>query len=333
MFPILIKATFIHGLQDIVSKELKAYTIIDQTDDEFFLELPPDIAPLKKLKSITKVFMIRRDAKLNPIYISKHKSIIGEMITTVMQQDKFASFKILCAGSDSPEVQGIRRYIEDTFKLTESEDADLKIHIHKPNDMWEVGVQLTPRPLSLRAYKVENVQGGLNPTIAYAMNSLANLEHKTSYLNICSGSGTLLIEAASINPKLKLQGFDIDGVHNARAIANIKKAGFIKQIKLKTADLFTNPDFGMFDVIAADLPFGMLVSKDHDLESLYTTFVQYCEKHIQPNGTLLVYTTEGELLEDILHSSTFSIIQKLNLRFLSSVNAYMTPTIFVCKVN
>ncbi|MBP9821776.1 MAG: methyltransferase domain-containing protein [Candidatus Pacebacteria bacterium] len=331
-----LKITFLPGLKSVVLDEVTRYPelhIIEQGDEEIYLEATLQFETILNLKSIINVYLVKRDAKLNPHYLSNHKSILGNLIEIVLKDRNklFKSFTLSCAGSDSKEVGEIQNFIATTYKLLPDEEADMKIYIGKSDDVWEIGVCLTPRPLSLREYKIANLKGALNPTIAYVMNTFCNLASAQSYLNICSGSGTLLIEAAQSGFAGKLFGFDIDGKHNALAVQNIKKAGFIKSIQLKTADILENPDLGTFDCITSDLPFGMLVSKDEDLQKLYETFVRYCEKVLDPEGRLVVYTTEHELLDKILQQSKFKIIEKLGLKLVTNVNSYLYPKIFVCE--
>lgn len=335
--PIQLKMSYIDGLREVVLDEISKYSglKLKQGDKEnLYFDFIPNFKSLKSLKSILRIYVVSRNTKFNPFFISEHKSIIGNLLDIVLRDktEKFNTFKISCAGEDSKEVRKIIKHIKETYKLTQKEDADIKIHIIKVDDIWEVGIQLTKRPLSTRSYKVENITGGINPTIAYTMNYLANLSLANSYLNIFSGSGTLLIEAQSINPKLKLLGFDINKKTISLAIQNIKKAGLIKFIQLKALDIFDKPDLGKFDVITSDLPFGMTVSKGEDLGKLYKCFVSYCEDTLNPNGRLVVYTNEHEILEKILNKSKFKIIKTLDLKFLTSVNAYMYPKVFVCEL-
>lgn len=332
----LIRLTFISGLKDVVLKELsqiEGVEVIEEDDDSLYLNTQIQVKDILSLRSVTNIFLIRRDQKINPKYISNHKSVLGELLKGVLDQNPkaFKTFKLRCAGANTDEVGQIQEYIKDTFRLTASEEADMDIYIHKPNTLWEVGVRLTPRPLSVRDYKIEHIKGGINPTIAYAMNSFCDLEHAHTYLNICSGSATLLIEAARVNESLKLLGFDNNNKHNSQAIHNIKKAGLIKAVQIKSADIFDNPDFGTFDVITSDLPFGMQISKDEDLEKLYKTFVQYCEEKLNKEGILVAYTSEWQLLKNILEKSKFAIIETLDFKLSTSVGSYIYPKAFVCK--
>jgi tRNA G10 N-methylase Trm11 len=100
---------------------------------------------------------------------------------------------------------------------------------------------------------------------------------------------------------------------------------------VKELDIFDKPDLGKFDAIASDLPFGMSILKGEDLEKLYETFIQYCEDVLNTTGRLVVYTSEYEIIEPILLKSKFKIIQSLQLKFITNVDAYLRPKIIVCE--
>jgi len=333
-----IKLAFITGLREIVLNEISQYAnlyVIKEEGDSLHLDFVQDLTEIKHLRSVSRAYIIVQNSKYNPLYISNHKSILGNLIEIIISgnKDKFRTFKIICAGSDSPEVRSIAEYIQKTYGLTEKEEADMKIHIVKRDEIWEIGIQITPRPLSSRDYKIKNMSGAMDPTIAYAVNSLCELENANSYLNIFSGSATLLIEAGQCYPNLKqLVGFDNNKKYISLAIQNIKKAGLIKKIKLKEKDVFDKPDLGGFDVITSDLPFGMSISKNEDLENLYQCFIEYCQETLNHGGKLVVYTSEHEMLEKIILESKFKIIKTLELKFITSVNMYLRPKIFVCRL-
>lgn len=332
-----IKLEFISGLEEVVLKEIDQNSdlrVIRKNNNSIYLDFIEDISYIKNLRSVMRAYIIIQGSTYNPSYISKHKSIIGNIIEIVREntQDQFKSFKIICAGSDSEEVRGIARYIEESWKLTEEEDSDMKIHIIKNDDIWEVGVQITARPLSIRDYKLKNMSGAMDPTIAYAVNSLCGLENISSYLNIFSGSATLLIEAAQGYPNIKeIIGFDNSKEYLSLAMKNIKKAGLIKKIKLKEEDIFNNPQLGKFDTITSDLPFGMLISKHEDLEKLYQNFIEYCQETLKTQGVLGIYTNNHEMLKKIIEKSKFKIIKELKLKIITSINMYLYPSILICK--
>lgn len=334
-----VKLVYITGLRDVALSEVTKnpdFHIIKEDADSIYLEFIQDqLVNIKLLRSIARAYVMVQNIRYNPAYISNHKSILNNLIEIVLSsnENKFKSFKITCAGSDSSKIRSIAKYIQETHGLPEKEEADLKIHIIKTNDIWEIGAQITPRPLSVRNYKVKNMSGAMDPTIAYAINSFCELEKAKSYLNIFSGSATLLIEAAQCYPSMeRLVGFDNNKKYLSLAIQNVKKAGLIKRIQLKEKDIFDKPNLGKFDVIASDLPFGMSISKDKDLKKLYQYFIEYCEHALNRDGKLVVYTSKYEILKEIILESKFEIIKTLDLKFMTSVNAYLRPKIFVCRL-
>jgi len=338
-----IKLAFITGLKEIVLNEISQYLNLHVLrekrkplyGDFMYFDFMEDFEKLTALRSVLRAYIVAQDPRYNPLYISNHKSILGGIVAMILedQKTKFKTFKIFCAGADSPTIRSIAEYIKNTHKLTEAEEADLKIHIIKTEKTWEIGAEITPRPLPLRNYRTKHISGTMDPTIAYAVNSLCDLGHVSSYLNIFSGSATLLIEAGQYYPNLKrLVGFDNNKKIISLAYQNIKKAGLIRKIQLKEKDIFDKPDLGKFDVITSDLPFGMSIAKGEDLEKLYRSFTGYCQETLNHGGRMVVYTNEHEMLQRIILKSKFRIIKTLNLKFLSSVNAYLRPKIFVCRL-
>lgn len=333
-----IKLVFITGLRKIVLKEIKQYPdirVIREKADSLYLDFIQDLTEIKNLRSVSRAYVVVENSKYHPLYIFNHKSIIGNLIEIVLKGNTnvFKTFKIICPGADSPRVRSIAEYIRRTYGLAEKEEADMKIHIVKLDKVWEIGVQITPRPLSLRNYKIRHMSGAMDPTIAYAVNSLCKLENANSYLNVFSGSATLLIEASQCYPNLKqLVGFDNNKKHLSLAIQNIKKAGLIKRIRLKEKDIFDKPNLGKFDAITSDLPFGMSILKNENLENIYKCFIKYCEETLNHGGRIVVYTTEHEMLRRIVSQSRFRIIKTLELKFITTANAYLRPKIFVCRL-
>lgn len=333
-----IKLSFIAGLERVVLKEINQcpdFHVAKKNENSFYLDFTRDLANIKRLRSVSQAYIVIQDFKYNPLYISKHKSILGNIIEIIINENRnaFKTFKITCAGSSSSEVRSIAEYIQKTYGLIKREKADTKIHIIKIGNVWEIGAQITPRPLSVRDYKAKNMSGAMDSTIAYALNSFCELEKAKSYLNIFSGSATLLIEAGQCYSNLeRLIGFDNSKKHLSLAMQNIKKAKLVTKIQLKEKDIFDKPNLGIFDAITSDLPFGMAISKGENLKALYQCFIEYCENTLSKEGKLAIYTSEYEILEKIILGSRFHVIKKLELKFITNVNAYLKPKIFVCKL-
>lgn len=329
-----IKLSYVPGLGDIVKKEVESlshFKIVYETKDSIYINNIDNLELVRKLRTVSRAYLVSVNSKYNPLYISNHKSVLGNLIQSILDtKDIFKTFKISCAGSSSPEIVEIKEYVVNTFKLIEKEDADIKIHIAKIDDFWEVGVQITSKPLSVRDYKINNMSGAMDPTIAYSLNNLCNLENKNTYLNIFSGSATLMIEAGLAYPNLdKIVGFDNNKEHLSLSIQNIKKAGLLEKLVVKERDIFNDADLGNFDVITSDLPFGMVISKNEDLEKLYTAFIKYCENSLNAGGVLGVYTSQFEIFEKLVNNSKFKIIKEYKLDLITSEEVYLPVKIII----
>ena len=331
-----LKLSYILGLRDVVFEEIKQYPelkILGENGDSFYVEYIKVFDVIKNLRSVSRAYLVSTDPRYNPLYISNHKSVLGNLIEIVVNKNSeksFKSFKIYCAGSDSPEVSEIERYLEENLKIKKSEDADLKIYIIKMGDTWELGLQITSRPLSLRKYKVRHMNGAMDPTIAYSLNYLCGLKKYKSYLNIFSGSATLMIEAGQCYDNLqKIIGFDNNKEHLSLSIQNIQKAGLIKRVQIKEGNIFDKPDFGKFDVITSDLPFGMAVSKGEDLEKLYKVFIEYAEEGLNEDGTLGVYTSEFKIFENLISNSKFILDKEVKVKLMTSEEQYLPTKLMI----
>src|ERR1035441_159680 len=130
-----IKLSYITGLRDIVLDEISKQAnlhVLREGGDSLYISHVEDLSIIKRLRSIARAYVIVCDPKYNPLYISNHKSILGSLVKTVIDnkgQDTFETFKVTCAGSDSKEARDINRYIKDTYDLVEKDEADIKIHI------------------------------------------------------------------------------------------------------------------------------------------------------------------------------------------------------------
>lgn len=330
-----IKLGFIPGLRAIVTTELSAHGLAttDETDDAVYVQASrAALASVLTLRSVARAYLVMRSEHHHPAYLANHKSQLGGLIEQILPLDTFATFSIRCAGADSAEVRSIAHYIETTYHLTERDEADLKIHIAALDGTWEVGAQITARPLSLRAYKEVHIPGAMDPTIAYAANTLAGLESAHSYLNPFSGSATLLIEAALAYPHLDhLVGFDRDKKRLSAAIRNLKRADLLNRVRVVEADINDPPALGTFDAIVSDLPFGMAVAKHEDLGALYAAAITYSKHALAPHGRLVLYTSAHELLTPIIRASGLTIISTTQLTLSTNINTYLHPQIVVCE--
>src|SRR5690606_32638455 len=134
------------------------------------------------------------------------------------------TFRIAAAGADSPV---FRRLSEELARATalrhDPQDGELLLRFRRGGPGWEALLRLTPRPLSARSWRVCNMAGGANATVAAAMADLAGTGG--SYLNLMCGSGTLLVERALAGPGGPCVGVDVSSEAVECARRNLAAAG------------------------------------------------------------------------------------------------------------
>jgi 23S rRNA G2445 N2-methylase RlmL len=168
---------------------------------------------------------------------------------------------------------------------------------------WEVLTRLSPRPLATRPWRVADMPGALNATIAAAMVDLSQPRPSDRFLNLMCGSGTLLIERGLAGPAQSLMGLD----HNLPALQaaqrNVEAAGLTSHIQLRQAEVNapTLPP-GQADVICADLPWGSLVGSHDENLVLYPAFFQSITRLAAPQARLILLSHEIRLIEDLFHA-------------------------------
>lgn len=231
-------------------------------------------------------------------------------------QESFSGFRFSAAGADSPVFQRLAAALEKATGLghdDESGELLLRIRPATSGTGWEVLPRLTPRPLSARAWRVCNMAGGLNATLAAAMHDVAvegaDLRRvRVSYLNAMCGSGTLLVEwrAAGATGRAVACDSDPDALSCCRQ--NVAAAGLQDSLensieaRLADATALDDPD-NAYDVITADVPWGDAVGSHASNAALYPAFLAEAARLLSPDGALVVLTHEIELFEDLLRKS------------------------------
>jgi len=108
-----IKLAYITGLRDVVLKEINKnpnLNIIKENTDSVYLEFAPEyLQDIKRMRSVSRAYIVVQDTKYNPSYISKHKSILGNLIEIVTNdnKDRFKSFKFAVLQSIYTKCMGL----------------------------------------------------------------------------------------------------------------------------------------------------------------------------------------------------------------------------------
>ena len=226
----------------------------------------------------------------------------------------FKTFRLSAAGADSPVFQRFAARLSQETGLQPAEDAgDLLLRSRRGADGgFELLVRISPRPLAARSWRVCNRPGALNAAVASIMAGLTQPRPHDVYLNLASGSGTLLIERAQLGPAARLIGCDLDHEAGECAARNVEAAGLavsgtpgsaqmttgIPPIELTTLDATALPfPDASVDALTVDLPFGQLVGSHTANAELYPALLNEAARVARPGARLVAITQQVRLFE------------------------------------
>lgn len=287
--------------------QLSGVTIVSKTDTSICFSYGGNTAALGKLKRVIAVYRLSRFA------IPRPKALLGNQqfgqllsaIASVRQAEAFKSFRFEAAGKDSKVFQRLAEALAKELGLAfDSEAGELMLRVRPYTQGWEVLIRLTPRPLSARTWRVCNMPGGLNASLAVVMNDLAGLKAGETYLNAMCGSGTLLIEQALVSQARAFTALDIRAEALACTRSNIIAAGLKQSVELIEADSCQHSFAQGFEVITADLPWGDAVGSHRANALLYPAFLENMARAAKANARLVVLTHEMRLFEELIKTQT-----------------------------
>lgn len=188
------------------------------------------------------------------------------------------------------------------------ENYDLHLRVNVFKDTCIVGFQLTNTPLTRRNNKPFQPRISLKTSMAYALFKLSDLEYRSTgrMLDPFCGSGTILVEAASINPNINYYGADIHQEKLDGALQNIQACGYEHIIELNRNDgRFIGQDYpaGFFDAIVCNPPYGFVMGKKFNFYNLYKNFLEGASIILKPGGKLVMLVMKKKLFEEILNKT------------------------------
>ncbi len=264
------------------------------------------------LRTVSAVYLVQRYA------IPRPRALLGDqhlrallaqlaLARSLHPPGAFATLFISAAGSESAVLARLKGELAARTGLEPGEgEGDLQIRLRPapaPDTGWETLVRLTPRPLTARAWRVCNMEGALNAGVAHAMALLTVPRRSDVCLNICCGSGTLLIERLACAPARRAIGCDIDARALDCARANVAESGYTGRIELYDWDARGLPlADASVDVLLADLPFGQLVGSHDQNRELYPALLREAARVARSGARFCLVTHEARLIESALNA-------------------------------
>jgi tRNA (guanine6-N2)-methyltransferase len=306
------------GLEDVASAEISALSGTDilaaeknSSEVEFTYAGKP--GDLLRLKTVIAINSVRR------YNVPRPKAFLGHQhLQTLLRQIQqalhlhpagtFTTFYISAAGSDSSVMQRIKEEVAKELGLqSAAHEGDVLLRIRRDPQKrgWETLVRLSPRPLATRAWRVQDLPGALNASVAQAMVRLTLPEATDRCLNIVCGSGTILIERRLHAPAVQMLGCDLAETSLEAARANIEAAGYADDIRLIQANAARLPlPNAAFNALFADLPFGNLSGSHAENERLYPALLAEAARVSQPGARFVILTHEVRLMETVIRHSS-----------------------------
>jgi len=314
------EAEILPGLKPFAQAELQgqlgknATLLPTKRTDQIHFHYQGNLKNLLQLRKVVAIYLLQHFAIPRPRALLGHQnlqSIIAliNLILAMYPRSVFRTFRFSAAGKNSSVFTRLKDEIQahTTLEYTETE-AELFIRIRpgrSKRDGWEVLIRISPRPLSVRPWRVSNMSGALNATIAAAMIELTAPKSRDRFLNLMSGSGTLLIERLARCPAQIVVGGELSSGALAKARQNIRSANLSHRILLTNLDV-SHPPFleAQFDVICADLPWGQLVGSHMQNADLYPKVLIKTAYLAAPQARFVLLTHQIKLFERVLQDHT-----------------------------
>ena len=317
----IIECEVLEGVADLAEEELRrrfAGAVRDLVMGSTALRFRYDgrIDDLLALRTIVAAWTVVSHPVPRPKALLGHQhltSLLGQVQTarSLWSPGDFSSLRLNAAGRDSSVMQRLATELErETGLVRDPDDGDLVIRIKPGGDGWDSLVRLSPRPLSARGWRVRNLEGALNATIAAAMVELSSPRRGDRVLNLMCGSGTLLIERLLRAGATSAVGIDIDENVLALAAENIAAAELTGRAELRAGDATgLAMAEGSFDRLFVDLPYGHRMGSHEDNEALYPAVLQEASRVATIGARLVAVTHELRRFESAVDASPWRVEQ------------------------
>lgn len=249
----------------------------------------------------------RPKSLLGSQHLLRLTAAVAEVVSEA--REPFSGLRVAAAGADSDVMRRLAGELARAAGVAVDPAAgDLVVRVFPAaKGVWEVHVRLTPRPLSTRPWRVCNLPGGVNATVAVAMNRLAGEAEGDRYLNLMCGSGTLVIERSlSATTALELTGVDVSQralscAAENEAAARDARSGRQPPATWRAGDV-RDLDLGSnsFDVVTADAPWGDAIGEHAESEAVHAALLDCAARHTGSGARFALLSHEVKVLQGLL---------------------------------
>lgn len=341
--PPLYEAEVIPGLEAFALDELRgrfgSRVVQAQVERAGFIRFRYGgaLEKLRALRSAVAVYQVHRFAIPRPKAFLGHQHATRLCALLAAMARSFArpphTLGIGAAGWRSSVMRRLHRELAQRLKLEATVDGKgdlfLRLLPNRQTKGWEALIRIGLKPHSARDYRVANMPGSLNATVAYVMTGAEALPAGATVVNLCSGASTILIEQGLRGQRHQLLAIDSSPAALEAGRRNAEASGLGAGIQHIRADAGRTPlPASLADRLYADLPFGHHVGSHEDNLRLYPALLREAERLAAPDAAFIALTHELRLLRRCLESSPWKLISetRINLRGLH-------PRLFVLRRN
>ena len=325
-------ATAAFGLEAVVKREIEAlgYEIVKTEDGRItFLSDKLGIARANIwLRSADRVYLKMAEFKATSFeeLFNEVKKVEWGKIIPISGAFPVVGNSVKSKLHNTPSCQSIIKkavatsmtgsYGEHEFK---EDGSEYKIRFSALKDVFVIGIDTSGIGLHKRGYRVKETSAPMKETLASALVQLSFWNKNKTLVDTCSGSGTILIEAAMIGRNiapgisrkfaseeweifkgeewknarkeayeaidyespLSIYGYDIDKEAIKASLMNAEEAGVLEDIIFINKDLreINIEGFGDFGVIITNPPYGERIGNRKEIEKIYKALKDISEKN------------------------------------------------------
>lgn len=322
-----IEAEVAEGLEEIARDEIRArlggraalYRLAGDRPERGVVRFDyrGELRELLELRTVLAAHLVRHFPVPRPRALlgDEHfRALLAQLalVRALLPPDAYRTLYLSAAGSESSVLTRLKEELARATGLAPSApEGDLQLRLRRAAHHtagWEALVRLSPRPLGARPWRVCNLEGSLNATVARAMAIIGRPRPGDAYLNLACGSGTLLVERLLTAPARRAIGCDTSAAALDCARANLAAAGLPLEgrnaVELWAWDARATPlPERSVDALAADLPFGHLVGSHAENLELYPAILREAARLARPGAPFVLITHELRLTEGLLAGS------------------------------
>ena len=319
-----------------LKKELEKLNIniVKEVNEGYVISYSNDFSSIRVYYEAFLYFDELYSVKKENLYSSIAKYLEPELFKRMFEINKVLNYRVTIFSRDNiggkkAIINKLVKEISDKTNVFNNSASDyaFEIVIKEYQNNYRVLFKITADKDSRFQYRKNNLPASINPVTASIIAHFGG-EYFNSASCVCDpfcGTGTMLIELNKVVNVKKLIGVDIF----VKAITYAKENALKSKtpIEFIASDILQCDELSNIDGIISNLPFGNRVGNHKENERLYFAFFEKLGQMLKNSATLLLYTTEIELIKKCVDKNKqLSLIKQVKIE-----SGDMFPSLFIIK--